>query len=235
MEDDVSELIVGADISGTYHNDEGMMPYQMVVFDVLHRDNDGFAVDKEFTLLFNEEQNIDVENYTNEPLPVFLSKKYHDNSHPATEAEERALIHMLLDDMGIVGYEPENYDHEFATVTWKDDHYVIDYSWLNSGYYFVPEPYNSHYSGSAAYEHFPLLYIIDREVDEWKILDASVTADSIVFEFQNLEPEPESEERLAGTFKLDDKERWQFRFDGYTYMMKKDSKDFEVVGLESNQ
>lgn len=233
MEDDVSELVVGADVSGTDHNDEGMMPYRMVVFDVLHRDNEGFAVEKESTLLFNSEQNIDVEGYTNDPLPVFLAKKYHDNSHPATDAEKRSLIHYLMEDMGIVDFDDEEFNHEFATVTWKDDHYVIDLSWLNSGYYFIPEPHYPNYNGSAAYEDFPLLFITDREVDEWKILETSVTPDSIVFEFQNLEAG--SEEQLNGVFVMDEKDRWQFKFDRYTYMMKKDSEGFEVVGRELDQ
>ncbi len=233
MEDDVSELIVGADISGTYHNDEGTMPYRMVVFDVLHRDNEGFAVETESTLLFNSEQNIEVEDYTNDPLPVFLAKKYHDNSHPATDEEKRGLIHGLMEDMGIVDFNDEGFNHEFGTVTWKDDHYVIDLSWLNSGYYFIPERHYPHYNGSANSDDFPLLYITDREVDEWKILEASVTPDSIVFEFQNLESG--SDEQLNGVFTMDEKHRWQFRFDGYTYMMKKDSEGFEVVGHELDQ
>lgn len=233
VKDGEQEVVIGAEIKGTYHDDEGLRPYHMIVYDVLVKTENGFVVDEDITRTFNNRLGINTEDYSNLSLPELLSKKYFAIYEDASVYEIRTQLQELLDDMDVSCYPDTENDNEFATVFWRDDHYVIDLHWLANGYYFLADEHHGYNSNGSPSSSFPMLNIIDRDVDEWKITDAVVEPDSIVFSFRNLEEG--SSEELQGSFVYDDKQRWLFRFDGYTYMRIKDSDGFEVVGRESNQ
>lgn len=231
--DGETELIVGADISGTAHNDEGMYPYHMIQFEVLSKVSYGYIVDALLTVQFNQELEVDLAKYTNDPLLTLLSKKYHSSFAYVSDWEVKDLMKNLIYDMGISANGFDDQAHEFATVRKNGEVYQIDMAWLNSGYYFVADEYNEFGISDIPSEDYPILYVSDREVEQWLVFDINVNPDSATFVFRNMEEG--SEEIRKGTFTYDNEDRWIFQYEGYVYLMGKDSEGFEVVGENYDQ
>lgn len=237
-EDDVNgdgmmELIVGADISGTAHNDEGMYPYRMIQFEVLSRGAEGYEVNRKLTEQFNEDLGVDLSGHTAESTLEVLSKKYHASFANTPDNEVQALMQGVLQDMEIATYRPDDLDREFSSVVRKDGSYVVDMAWLASGYYMVAYEDNDFNIERNSSWNYPILYITDREVETWQIFDIELTSDTAFFEFRNVDTE--DGEISVGRFTQDENERWVFDFDGTLFMMGADSKDLEVIERNSDQ
>lgn len=237
-EDDVNgdgkmELIVGADISGTAHNDEGMYPYRMIQFEVLSRGAEGYAVNQKLTAQFNEDLGVDLSGHTAESILEVLSKKYHASLAHTPDHEVQALMQGVLEDMEIATYRPDDLGREFSTVVKKDGSYVVDMAWLASGYYMVAYGDNDFNIERNSSWNYPILYITDREVETWQIFDIEITSDTAFFEFRNVNAE--DDEFSVGRFTQDENERWVFDFDGSLFMMGEDRDGLEDIERNSDQ
>lgn len=237
-EDDVNgdgskELIVSADISGTAHNDEGMYPYRMIQHEILVQVANGYEVNKELTVDFNEDLGIDLNGFPNRSSLERLSQKYYRSIANIPDNEVQAVMQGVLEEMDITTYGPEDLDKEFSTVVKKDDSFVVHMSWLASGYYFIADQDNEFAIERNSSWNYPILYISDREVETWQIFDMVMNPDTAFFVFRNVEEG--SSEMVNGHFTQDVEGRWLFNFNGDLFMMGKDTKALEVVGRELDQ
>ena len=226
-EDGINEVLVAAEIYGMTHGEDGSRPYQMIQYEVLSKTSKGYLVELEYGTQVNRELGVDIDGYPNLTGVDFLLMKY--NSHVLELDQEDWKD--LLDEIEVSCGGYDDTDHEFATIREKDGQLVIDHSWLNSGYYLVTDHASGFQIDHGAYSNFPMLYISDRDVEEHKISDLSIDTGYIELQFEGLTGD---RERTSGRLTYDEG-KWVFSYEGYQYMMNKDSKDLEHINTESGQ